>query len=466
MGRRRKPPSLQQAAHKGEGAQGGLSKGKSVQSDVTLSRVSPNQSESIVETMKAVFSAKRSEANSGLKATKESLKPSSGDENRGPITEQRCEDPVVCERGRNGDDLSGGGSGAARRLEMPSSPLPWAKVAAEKSMTAKGSSLKFVAPTVKEGKLVAQLDKNEVNHLAEVWAAALIVYVVGNTPSIGMIIRHIEKEWNCVAKPQVYLHEKGYFVVKFQNIEDRNEILYSGPHMLNNRPMIIKAWSPDFNFHDEMLRIIPLWVRLPNLPLSYWSMDSLSRIGSMVGVPLYADECTTHQKRISFARLLIEVDVTKPLPQNVMIVEESGRMLEQRVRFEWAPSFCKKCQVVGHDCIKKGTGDGGGKVVSKPLQKWVAKPVVNPTVPVSVEAPVEVGKEKTPTPVVAVGEGAEEITGERIPETKESPEARPPPWNIVTRGQKGKEVEYFKGPGVVTHMVDEAGSSSFTVTPG
>lgn len=43
-------------------------------------------------------------------------------------------------------------------------------------------------------------------------------------------------------KPKIFLHEKGYFIVKFANLDDRNEILYSGPHMIDSRPMIIKAW--------------------------------------------------------------------------------------------------------------------------------------------------------------------------------------------------------------------------------
>lgn len=117
------------------------------------------------------------------------------------LAKQRSEDPNVLEPCRNGDEATGGGSGAVHRLEMQPSRLPWAKVAAEKSLTAKGSSLKFVALSMKEGTMVAKLDKDEVNHLAEVWSAALIVYVVGHTPSIGMILRHIEKEWNSVAKP-------------------------------------------------------------------------------------------------------------------------------------------------------------------------------------------------------------------------------------------------------------------------
>lgn len=46
-------------------------------------------------------------------------------------------------------------------------------------MTAKGMSLKIVAPFVKNGKLVAQLDINEVVKLTDICANAIVVYVVG-----------------------------------------------------------------------------------------------------------------------------------------------------------------------------------------------------------------------------------------------------------------------------------------------
>ncbi|KAH0682372.1 hypothetical protein KY289_020124 [Solanum tuberosum] len=41
------------------------------------------------------------------------------------------------------------------------------------------------------------------------------------------------------------------------------------------------------------------------------------RIASAIGIPMFADECTTKQMRISFARMLVEVDVTKPLPDKI-----------------------------------------------------------------------------------------------------------------------------------------------------
>lgn len=68
-----------------------------------------------------------------------------------------------------------------------------------------------------------------------------------------------------------------------------------------------------------------------------------------------ADECTSRQLRVSFARLLIEIDVTKPLLHSVSIETPGGVMLEQKVVYEWTPPFCSKCNKVGHDCSKSTT---------------------------------------------------------------------------------------------------------------
>lgn len=58
-----------------------------------------------------------------------------------------------------------------------------------------------------------------------------------------------------------------------------------------------------------------MWVRFLNLPTKFWGAKSLSRIGRLLGMPIVADECTTNQRRVNYARVLIEVDVSKPLPK-------------------------------------------------------------------------------------------------------------------------------------------------------
>ena len=55
-----------------------------------------------------------------------------------------------------------------------------------------------------------------------------------------------------------------------------------------------------------------------NIPMEYWN-EGLSYLPSVVGVPLYADSATESRKRISYARVCVVIDVTKPLLDEFLI---------------------------------------------------------------------------------------------------------------------------------------------------
>ncbi|XP_021854596.1 uncharacterized protein [Spinacia oleracea] len=258
---------------------------------------------------------------------------------------------------------------------------PWASLFSGEALTSKGTSPSFIAPSISDGKPVDVLDRMDISKMAKQWDSAMILYVVGEKPSIGAVIRYIEKEWRNVSKPQVYLHDEGYFVIRFKTRNERDNVLVDGPYTFFGKPMVIKPWSANFNFQEEILRVIPVWIRLPNLPLNCWGSDSLSRIGSLLGVPLCADECTSKQMRISFARLLVEVDVTKELPKNVAIQDHLGKTILQKVVYEWLPLFCSKCQTVGHVCGKTQGNttrfQPAGQPQKKVVQVWQPKKTVH-----------------------------------------------------------------------------------------
>ncbi|XP_019260681.1 PREDICTED: uncharacterized protein LOC109238650 [Nicotiana attenuata] len=196
--------------------------------------------------------------------------------------------------------------------------------------------LSFIAPIIKNGEVTVELCKEEIEEETQKWKLALILYVVGGSPTIGAMERYIASVWNFVAKPKAYFHNDGYFVVRFNSIEDRDEVLYLGPHMLNNMPIIVKMWSGDFDFNKEVLQTIPVWVKYPNLPLNCWGKRSLSRISSGLGIPLYADARTTQVDRISYARVLVEMDVTKELPGSIKVTDPNGREFIQEIAYDWS----------------------------------------------------------------------------------------------------------------------------------
>lgn len=130
-------------------------------------------------------------------------------------------------------------------------------------------------------------------------------------------------------------------------------MLYEGPYSIASRPIIVKECVANFCFEKKVLKEVPLWIKLPNLLLTCWSGDSLSHIGSVLGKPIRADECTSQHKRISYARLLVEIDITRPLIYKIQTEGEGGFMVDQHVLYEWVPIFCQKCHRVGHICKEK-----------------------------------------------------------------------------------------------------------------
>ena len=122
--------------------------------------------------------------------------------------------------------------------------------------------------------------------------------------------------------------------MKCNKESDAVAIIRGGNTMLGKRPVLIRKWDDKFDFKRDILRVTPVWVRLLNLPTMFWGAKSLSSIESLFGIPLAADECTTKQSRASYARLLIEVDVSKPLPQSVFVEDEDGQLHDQAYYIE------------------------------------------------------------------------------------------------------------------------------------
>lgn len=55
------------------------------------------------------------------------------------------------------------------------------------------------------------------------------------------------------------------------------------------------------------------------LPVGYWSIEGFSKVASAIGKPIRTDNYTANVDKISYARILIEVDVSQPLPDHIHI---------------------------------------------------------------------------------------------------------------------------------------------------
>ncbi|XP_058733334.1 uncharacterized protein LOC131604938 [Vicia villosa] len=162
----------------------------------------------------------------------------------------------------------------------------------------------------------------------------------------------IERNWNFVKLPDLFYNDEGYFIMRLHSFQEKEAVLSKGPYTILNMPMLIRDWSPDFNLKRDILKTIPIRVTLPHLPLYLWGARSLGRIGSILGTQIVTDECTAQRLRVSYARILIEVDITQELPTEIVIKDTEGNKMTQVLEYEWKPKFCGKCKKFGHICDK------------------------------------------------------------------------------------------------------------------
>lgn len=114
------------------------------------------------------------------------------------------------------------------------------------------------------------------------------------------------------------------------------------------RPLVLKTMLEFFYFKPADMSTAPVWVRFPNLPLECCSSICLSKIASVLGKPLQWDASTNSMSRLSFAKVLIEVDLLADLPNSITFILPNGIPLSQFVVYGTLPKLCPQCRLTGH----------------------------------------------------------------------------------------------------------------------
>ncbi|KAF3683281.1 putative treacle protein-like [Capsicum annuum] len=127
---------------------------------------------------------------------------------------------------------------------------------------------------------------------------------------------------------------------------DKEWVIHSGPYYYNNKPRILWPLELDFELSQEHLSVLPLWVKLLGLPVGYRSIEGLSKVASAIEKPIRADNYTANVDKISYARVLIEVDVSQRLPDHIHIETVEG-LWRQPVAYDWRPKYYNNCLIFG-----------------------------------------------------------------------------------------------------------------------
>ncbi|CAH9085410.1 unnamed protein product [Cuscuta europaea] len=249
---------------------------------------------------------------------------------------------------------------------------PWTSLFKDNRAPSNGLKLRYIPP---KGNSLDFSDRI-LPTMVEMWGFCLVGYITGKFPGLKAIY-DLKNSWgvSCLVKS----HAKGWIIFKFQNDEDRTKVLNGGPYTIFGMQLLLKSLSEDFSFDDDEFLKVPIWVKFPNLHMKLWNEEALSEVASMVGVPLATDKITQDRSNHLYARVLIEVDVSRPPPLSFPIRLPSHKVVTQSVVYETFPNFCFHCKVYGHHpfiCKKLATkerdmieAEKGGKIGIEGIQK-------------------------------------------------------------------------------------------------
>ncbi|KAM3232111.1 hypothetical protein P3S67_009337 [Capsicum chacoense] len=184
--------------------------------------------------------------------------------------------------------------------------------------------LEFVAPEKQGEEEICEIDVEDISSEIKYWKHAIVCYVLGAHPPFLVINGYIQRQWGKHGINKISMLKNGVVLVRFDSKVRMDEVLQGGIYHFDNKPLIVKAWSSEMEFTREELYTVPIWVKLPGLEFKYWSPKGLSKIGSLIGKPLMVDINTEKKIGLSFARLLIEVEMRGNLPEKVFFRNKRG----------------------------------------------------------------------------------------------------------------------------------------------
>jgi hypothetical protein len=182
----------------------------------------------------------------------------------------------------------------------------------------------------------------------EFWKSTLVGHFVGQKLRYPVVNSIAKRIWGSYGLSEVLSSDNGFFIFTFDSVDHATNVLERAPWHMANRPLVLKRWQPNMQFLKDDLARVPVWVRLYNVPLEYWTIKGLSCVASAIGVPLHADHTTLLRKRLSYARVCVEIDASKTLVKEYDLRCPNGLFITISAEYEWIPSKCSNCNVFGH----------------------------------------------------------------------------------------------------------------------
>ncbi|WOH03943.1 hypothetical protein DCAR_0623348 [Daucus carota subsp. sativus] len=185
------------------------------------------------------------------------------------------------------------------------------------------------------------------------WSSSCIGHFVGASLQFKYVKEQTMKLWSNNGLKNVYYNSKGYYTFRFETEAEMKKVLALRSIQIEGKRIYLAPWTDGASFQKNVIKKVSTWVKLVDVPHSYWTREGLKHIASAVGVPIILDNQTATLNPMKYAGVLVEITYDCAYPKAVwvpVIEEDSGEVVKVRVGIDYTsvPQSCSYCKAFGH----------------------------------------------------------------------------------------------------------------------
>ncbi|XP_057426097.1 uncharacterized protein LOC130719490 [Lotus japonicus] len=186
-------------------------------------------------------------------------------------------------------------------------------------------------------------DAEVIRALCHPWQDALVVSLLGKRLGYRTMKARLTAVWRLTADFDLLDVDNGFYLVKFDIAADRTKVMEGGPWMIYDHYLAVSTWSKEFLSPLAKVTKILVWIRIPGLNVVFYDESFLLGVASAVGKAIRVDSNTLRAERGKFARICVELDLSRPVIGKVCI-----EGFWYRIEYEGLHVICTKCGCYGH----------------------------------------------------------------------------------------------------------------------
>ncbi|KAL3638578.1 hypothetical protein CASFOL_017949 [Castilleja foliolosa] len=218
--------------------------------------------------------------------------------------------------------------------------------------------------TTKDKKPAVLFSALEIEESAKQFEHSLVLKFSSGRPCLQEIRDHVNASWNLNMEPVMSLVDAKHVFMILASKEDMVRAQTQVSHRINSSLFRVFRWHWNFNYSKDS-SCVPVWIKLPRLPIELINPTMLEKIGTAIGKFLRIDERTMVMTHTMDTRICVEVDLAKDFMDEIWIGETNDKGFWQPIVYEGNVSFCSHCGLLGHVkavCRKIKPMDNGNNV--------------------------------------------------------------------------------------------------------